>query len=101
MVRLVKGKFVAKVRMGGELGGPGAKPPGLGHSVQGGSGGLAPRFRPCHTKGGPGGLPPGLGHRVQGGSGGLAPRFRPQRLELTHFVTGSVNFFVVFHAFRN
>ena len=67
MVRLVKGKFVAKVRMGGELGGPGG----------------------------------GLGHRVQGGSGGLAPRFRPQRLELTHFVTGSVNFFVVLHAFCN
>ena len=35
-----------------------------------------------------------------GGPGGEA-RFRPQRLELTHFVTGSVNFFVVFHAFRN
>ena len=32
---------------------------------------------------------------------GLAPRVRPQRLELTHFVTGSVIFFVVFHAFRN
>ena len=28
--------------------------------------------------------------------GGKAPR-----LELTHFVTGSVMFFVVFHAFRN
>ena len=42
--------------MGGEGGGPG----GLGHGVQGGSGGLAPRFRPRHTKGGPGGLP-GLG----------------------------------------
>ena len=52
-------------------------------------------------KGGSGGLPPGLGHRIQGGSGGLAPRFRPQRLELTHFVTGSVNFFVVFYAFHN
>ena len=49
-----------------------------------------------------GGQAPGLGHRVQGGGfGGLAPRFRPQRLELTHFVTGSVIFFVVFHAFRN
>ena len=44
--------------MGGELGGPGAKPPVLGHGVQGGSGGLAPRFRPQCTKGGPGGLPP-------------------------------------------
>ena len=32
---------------------------------------------------------------------GLAPRFRPQRLELTNFVTGSVMFFVVFHAFHN
>ena len=52
LVRLVKGKFVAKVRMGREL-------------------------------------------------GGVAPRFRPQRLELTHFVTSSVMFFVVFHAFRN
>ena len=55
--------------MGEELGG---RPPGLGHSVQGGSRGLAP----------------GLGHGVQKG-------------ELTHFVTGSVNCFVVFHAFRN
>ena len=73
MVRLVKGKFVAKVRMGGELGGPGGEAPGLGHSVQGGSGGLAPRFRPWHTKGGPGGLPPGLGQRVQGGSGRRSP----------------------------
>ena len=36
-----------------------------------------------------------------GGPGALPPRFRPQRLELTHFVTGSVMFFVVFHAFRN
>ena len=72
--------------MGGELGGPG---------------GEAHRFRPRRTRGGPGGLPPCLGHRIQGGSGGLAPRFRQQRLELTHFVTGSVMFFVVFHAFRN
>ena len=80
-------------------------------------GGLAPWFRPWRTKGGPGGLPPclchgiqrgsvglappGLGHSVQGGVRGLAPRFRPQCLELTHFVTGSVMFFVVFHAFRN
>ena len=83
--------------MGGELGGA----PGLGHSVQGGSRGLAPRFRPWRTKGGPGGLPLGLGHRVQEGVRGLAPRFRPQHLELTHFVTGSIIFFVVFHAFRN
>ena len=37
----------------------------------------------------------------KGGSLGLAPRFRPQRLELTHFVTGSVMFFVVFHTFHN
>ena len=52
--------------MGGEPGGgggPGAKPPHLGHGVQGWSVGLAP----------------GLGHGVQGGSGGLAPRFSPQR----------------------
>ena len=97
MVRLVKGKFVAKVRMGGELGGAPRFRPQRPRGVRG----ACPRFRPWHTKGGPGGLPPGLGHRVQGGSGGLAPRFRPQRLELTHFVTGSVNFFVVFHAFRN
>ena len=44
--------------MGGELGVRGAKPPGLGHSVQGGSGGLAPRFRPQRTSGGPGACPP-------------------------------------------
>ena len=63
--------------MGGELGGPvgegATKLPGLCHSVQGGSGGFAPRFSPWLTKGGPGGLPPGLGHRVQGGPGGLPP----------------------------
>ena len=70
--------------MGGELGGPW---------------GFAPRFRPRRTRGGPEGFPPGLGHGVQGESGGLAPLFRPQHLELTHFVTGSVMFFVVFHAF--
>ena len=52
-------------------------------------------------KGRSGGSSPGLGHGVQGGFGGLAPQFRPQRLELTHFLTGSVMFFVVFHAFRN
>ena len=46
-------------------------------------------------------MPPGLGHGVQGVSRGLGPRFRPQLLELTNFVTGSVMFFVVFHAFRN
>ena len=45
--------------------------------------------------------PPVIGHAVQGGSGGLAPRFRPQRLELTHFVTGSVMLFVVFPAFHH
>ena len=48
-----------------------------------------------------GGEPPGLGHSIQGGSGGLAPRFTPQRLEITHFVTISVMFFVVFHAFHH
>ena len=61
--------------MGGELGGPGGfgpqrprgggsggLPPGLGHGIQRGVRGLAPRFRPPRTKGGPGGLPPGLGH---------------------------------------
>ena len=57
--------------MGGEPGGPGGK---------------GPRFRPRHTRGGPWGLP---------------PRFRPQRLEITHFVTISVMFFVVFHAFHH
>ena len=31
--------------------------------------------------------------------GGLG--VKPPSLELTHFVTGSVMFFVVFHAFRN
>ena len=54
-------------------------------AYKGGSGGLAPWFRPPRTR----------------GVRGACPRFRPQRLELTHFVTGSVNFFVVFHAFRN
>ena len=58
LVRLVKGKFVAKVRMGGELGSPGAKPPGLGHSVQGGVRGLAPRFRPPRKRGVRGAYPP-------------------------------------------
>ena len=73
--------------MGGELGGPGGK---------------APLFRPQRPMGVRGACPPGLGHGVQrGGPGGLPPRFRPQRLELTNFVTGSVNFFVVFYAFRN
>ena len=86
--------LVALVRMGGERGDLGAKPPGLGHGVQGWSGGLFSRFRPWRTKGGPGGLPPRF--RPQRTKG-----FRPQRLELTHFVTGSVMFFVVFHAFRN
>ena len=71
--------------MGGEPGGPGGLPP----------------VQAMAYKGGPGGLPPGLGHGVQRGSGGLAPRFMPQRFELTHFVTGSVMFYVIFHAFRN
>ena len=64
--------------MGGE---PGGEAPGLGHTVQGGSEGLAPRFKPQRPRGGrvacpqfrpqrPGGLPPGLGHSVRGGSGG-------------------------------
>ena len=48
--------------MGGEPGVPGGEAPVLGHGVQGGSGGLSPRFRPRRTRGGPGGLPPGLGH---------------------------------------
>ena len=59
--------------MGGELGVRGAKPPGLGHSVQGGLPWACPRFRPWRTKGGPEGLPPGLGHRVQGGVRGACP----------------------------
>ena len=36
--------------MGGELGIPGAKPPGLGHSVQGESGGGAPWFTNARRK---------------------------------------------------
>ena len=39
--------------MGGELGGPGAKPPGLGHSVQGGSGGGAPGLQVYGVQEGP------------------------------------------------
>ena len=62
MVRLVKGKFVAKVRMGGELGGPG---------------GEAPRFRPQRPRGGPGGLSPGLGHGIQRGVRGQGITVRP------------------------
>ena len=42
--------------MGGELGGPGAKPPGLGHGVQGGSGGLQVHGAPTGVRG----LAPGL-----------------------------------------
>ena len=42
--------------MGGELGGPGAKPPGLGHSVQGGSG--APGLQAHGVQWGSRGLPP-------------------------------------------
>ena len=62
---------------------------------------FAPQFRPWRTRGVRGACPPVWATAYKGGSGGLAPRFRPQRLELTHFVTGSVMFFVVFHAFRN
>ena len=41
--------------MGGEAGGPGAKPPGLGHGVQRGSGGAEPPVYKCTAyKGGPG-----------------------------------------------
>ena len=84
----------------GQLGG---LPPSLGHGVQGGSGGAEHPGLQVHVvqRGVRGACPPGLGHGIQGGSWGLAPRFRPQRLELTHFVTGSVMFFVVFHAFRS
>ena len=45
--------------------------PGLGHGVQGRSGGLASRFRPQHTRGGPGGLAPGLVGWVRAGVGKL------------------------------
>ena len=45
--------------MGGELGGPGAKPPGLGHGVQGESGGQSPPVYKCTApQRGSGGLPP-------------------------------------------
>ena len=81
LVRLVKGKFVVKVRMGGELGGLGGEAPRFRPQR-----GQASRFRPLRTRGGPSRRP----------SGGLAPRFRPERLELTHFVTGSVIFFCGF-----
>ena len=41
--------------MGGEPGVRGAKPPGLGHGVQGGSGGRSPQVYKCTAyKGGPG-----------------------------------------------
>ena len=83
-VRGAKPHFLGHSVQGGVRG----FPPGLDHGVQKGVRGLAARFRPRRTKGGPGGLPPSLGHGVQ-------------RVELTHFVTGSVMFFVVFHAFRN
>ena len=33
--------------MGGELGGSGGEAPGLGHGVQGGSGGRSPPFYKC------------------------------------------------------
>ena len=59
--------------MGGELGCPGGEAPGLFHSVQGGSGGLAPRFRPRRIRGVRGGLPPGLGQGVQRGVRGVCP----------------------------
>ena len=45
--------------MGGELGGPGAKPPRLGHGVQAGSGGRSPPVYKCTAaQRGSGGLPP-------------------------------------------
>ena len=44
--------------MGGELGGPGGEAPGLGHGVQGGSGGRsAPVYKCTAYKGGPGAWP--------------------------------------------
>ena len=44
----------------------------------------------------------GLGHGVQGGVRGACPsQFRTQRLEITHYVTILVMFFVVFHAFHH
>ena len=45
--------------MGGEPGGPGGEaPPGLGHCVQGGSGGRSPPVYKCTAcKGGPGACP--------------------------------------------
>ena len=67
----------------------------------GGLGGEAPRFKPWRTRGVRGAWPRFRPRRTKGGPGLAPPRFRPQRLELTHFVTGSVMFFVVFHAFRN
>ena len=59
LVRLVKGKFVAKVRMGEELGGPG---------------GEAPPFRPRHTRGVQGRSAPVYKcTAAQRGSGSLPP----------------------------
>ena len=43
--------------MGGETGVQGAKPPGLGHGVQGGSGGGAPSLQVHGVQGGPGACP--------------------------------------------
>ena len=44
--------------MGGEVGGPGGEAPGLGHGVQGGSGGGAPRSTSARLpNGGPGACP--------------------------------------------
>ena len=52
----------------------GRKPPGLGHGVQGRSGGLSPPLYKCTAyKGGSAGLAPGLGHGVQGGVRGACP----------------------------
>ena len=58
------------------LRGYGGLAPGLGHVVQGGSGVLAPQFRPQRTRGVQGASPPPRftrARRTRGGSGGFAP----------------------------